>query len=129
MAGWRIAPVLASIGGPFIVTGGLLWLVGDAYRPDPEHLVFIYLVPTSLMAMIYGSASSILASTLSALCAMFFLYPPRYSFFVEQPNDIVELVLFLLLAFLQSKFIGGLADDKAVEIRRQDRASSSSTRK
>ncbi len=115
----RLAPMLASIGGPLLATGPLL-LINEGSAPEPEHLVFIYLVPASLVAMIYGSASSVVASTLSAICAAFFLYQPRFSFLIEKPTDIAELILFVALAVAQSKFIGRLVEDKSIETRRQD---------
>jgi K+-sensing histidine kinase KdpD len=116
----KFAPVLASVGGPLLATAPLLLLSEDS-APKPEHLVFIYLVPASLVAMIYGSATSIVASTISAICAAFFLYRPRFSFLIEKPTDLAELVLFFMLALAQSTFIGRLVHDKSIESRRQDR--------
>lgn len=113
----RLAPVLASLGGPLLATAPLL-LLKEGSGPEPEHLVFIYLVPASLIAMIYGSASSVLAAAISAVCAAFFLYPPRFSFLIEKPIQIAELMLFLVLALAQCKFIAWLVKDETVEMRR-----------
>lgn len=113
----RLAPLVASIGGPLLATLPLL-LLSEESTPEPEHLVFIYLVPASLIAIVYGSASSIIAATISALCAAFFLYQPRFSFLIERPTEIAELILFFALALAQSKFIGWLVRDRTVETRR-----------
>lgn len=113
----RLTPMFVSIGGPLLATAPLL-LLSEGSGPEPEHLVFIYLVPASLIAMVYGSASSIVASTISAVCAAFFLYQPRFSFLIDKPTEIAELVLFFILALAQSKFVGWLVHDRTVETRR-----------
>jgi two-component system sensor histidine kinase KdpD len=113
----RFAPVLASFGGPLLATAPLM-LLDDGSGPEPEHLVFIYLVPASLIAIVYGSASSIVAATVSALCATFFLYHPRFSFIISKPTEIAELLLFFVLALAQTAFIGRLVHDRSVERRR-----------
>ncbi len=113
----RLAPVLVSFGGPLLATAPLM-LLDDGSGPEPEHLVFIYLVPASLIAIVYGSAISVIASTVSAICAAFFLYRSRLSFLIESPTEIGELILFFVLALAQSLFIGRLVHDRTINTRR-----------
>jgi K+-sensing histidine kinase KdpD len=48
---------------------------------DAEALVFIYLLPTVVMAMHYGSTVAVLTSFASALAAAYFFFPPKFSLF------------------------------------------------
>jgi hypothetical protein len=42
------------------------------------------------------------------------LYPPDYSFSIDDPLQIAELSFFCMLAVSTSQFVGGLADDERV---------------
>jgi K+-sensing histidine kinase KdpD len=84
-----------------------------------DHLVFIYLVPTSLIAIRYGSLSAMCVIIASSIAAAYFLYAPRFSFLVESPLDLLELTLFCLLALLASQVVSGFANDSDVAARRQ----------
>ena len=49
---------------------------------DAEALVFIYLLPTVVIAMHYGSTVAVLTSFASALAAAYFFFPPKFSFYI-----------------------------------------------
>ena len=51
-----------------------------------HHLVFFYLFPTALVAMIYGSVLSMLCAIAATLLATFFLYDPIFGFYVSDPR-------------------------------------------
>jgi len=55
----------------------------------------------------------------SSLAAAYFLYAPRFSFAIANRLEILELVLFSLLALLASQVIAGFAKDGGVEKRRR----------
>jgi K+-sensing histidine kinase KdpD len=69
-------------------------------RVNHQHLIFLYLVPTSWIAIRYGSLSAMCVIIASSIAAAYFLYPPRLSLAVEDPLDLLELALFCLLALL-----------------------------
>ena len=94
-----------------------LWLMQP--QVDRQHLIFIYLVPTSLVAIRYGSLSAMCVTIASSFVAAFLLYAPYFSFLVASPLDLLELGLFCLLALLASQVVSGFASDGDVARRRQ----------
>src|SRR5262249_12966822 len=86
----------------------VLWAIHAELRP--EHLIFGYLMPTTFIAVRYGSMTAMLASIACSLCAAFFLYPPQFSFYIADPLNIIELGLFLMLCLATTYFVGRLAD-------------------
>ena len=64
----------------------------------PQHLVFFYLLPMALVAILYGSLPAMLCAVAATACAAFFLYDPVYSFAVANPVELGELVCFTGLA-------------------------------
>ncbi len=93
-----------------------LWAMQPTLQQD--HLIFIYLVPTALIAIRYGSISAMGVIIASSLAAAYFLYGPPFSFEVGNKLELVELVLFGMLALLASQVVSGFANDSDVEKRR-----------
>jgi two-component system, OmpR family, sensor histidine kinase KdpD len=102
------------------LTTVLLWPF-DA-QLNHHHLIFIYLMPASLVAIRYGSISAMCVTIASSLAATYFLYAPRFSFQIANPLDVLELVLFCLLALLASQVVSGFANDDEVARRRRQPA-------
>ena len=73
-----------------------------------QHLVFFYLAPTALVAILYGSVLSMLCAIAATLVAAFFLYDPIYSFYVSDPREVGELILFALVGLLGAKSMAAL---------------------
>jgi two-component system, OmpR family, sensor histidine kinase KdpD len=69
----------------------------------PQHLVFFYLLPTVLVAVLYGSGPAMLCAIAATACGAFFLYDPLYSFYVSKPVDMGELLFFAGLALIGAK--------------------------
>jgi K+-sensing histidine kinase KdpD len=111
-----IAPITASLALVSLTTA-LLWLVEARLKQD--HLVFIYFVPTALIAIRYGSIPTICVTIVSSFAAAYFLYPPQFSFLVASGLDLLELALFILLALLASQVVSGFANDREVAKRRR----------
>jgi K+-sensing histidine kinase KdpD len=84
-----------------------------------EHLIFIYFVPTTLIAIRYGSLSAMGVIIASSLAAAYFLYRPQFSFVVGSVLDLMELILFSMLALLASQVVSGFAKDTDIVRRRQ----------
>ena len=83
-----------------------------------DHLIFIYFVPTALIAIRYGSVPAMCVTIASTFAAAYLFYAPRFSFKVESPLDLFELTLFSLLGLLASQVVSGFAKDGEVEKRR-----------
>jgi K+-sensing histidine kinase KdpD len=80
----------------------VLWLVRQTLGAE-QHLVFFYLLPMVLVAILYGIPSAIICVTAASVCAAFFLYEPIYSFYVSNPLDLGELICFTGLALIGAK--------------------------
>src|SRR4029079_9379214 len=99
------------------LTTAFVWTIDAPLQHD--HLIFIYLVPTALIAIRYGSISAMCVAIFSTFAAAYFLYAPRFSFVVTSTLDLLELILFSLLALLASQVVSGFANDSDVEKRRE----------
>jgi K+-sensing histidine kinase KdpD len=110
-----VTPISVSL-GLVAITTALLWLVEA--RLQQQHLIFIYLVPTALIAIRYGSISAMGVMLACGFAAAYFLYPPRLSFLIDSPLDLMELGLFGLLALLACQVVAGFANDRNVQKRR-----------
>jgi K+-sensing histidine kinase KdpD len=111
-----VTPITVSL-ALVATTTGLLWLL--EVQLNQEHLIFIYFVPTALIAIRYGSISAMCVTLASSFAAAYFLYPPQFSFLINSPLDLLELGLFSLLALLASQVVSGFANDREVERRRE----------
>lgn len=98
-------------------TSVMLWLLRE--HITQHHLIFIYLVPTALIAIRYGSISAMGVTIVSSVGAAYFIYAPLYSFVIADRLEALELVLFCMLALLASQVVSGFADDRDVERRRR----------
>jgi K+-sensing histidine kinase KdpD len=104
----RAAPVVVPLVLVAITTGILFVL--DIYL-DPEHLIFGYLVPTTLIAIGYGSTAAMLTTIAGVVCAAYFLYPPTFSLYLTEPLHIAELVFFTVLAVAASQVVAKITSD------------------
>lgn len=67
----------------------------------------IYLIPVLIAAMWWGIWPAILAAVTGALAADFFFYPPLYTFWISDTQNIADLIVFLIVALVS----GNLAAD------------------
>lgn len=105
---WPVTALLTLIGA---ITA-LLWALQTP--PKHDHLIFVCLVPSALIAIRYGSVSAMGVTLASSLAAAYWIYAPRFSFLIADPLDIMELILFSLLALLASQVVSGFAADRTV---------------
>ena len=106
-----VSPLLEALSAVLLTSVVLL-----AVDPiiDAEALAFIYLLPTVVMAMHYGSTVAVLTSFASALAAAYFFFPPKFSFYIADPLNVAELGFFLLLAVIASKAVAVVTKDGRV---------------
>jgi K+-sensing histidine kinase KdpD len=106
-AGSRTAIVMSFLG--VLLTTTVLHAI-DSYL-TAQHLVLGYLLPTVLVAIYYGSSIAVFTSFASGLAAAYFLFPPKFSFYIADATHVAELGFFLLLASIASKAVSVLAED------------------
>lgn len=104
--GWQWAKPVAVSAALVALTTIVLWFA-DA-RLNHEHLIFLYLAPTALIAVLYGSVSAIGVMLASSAAAAYFFYPPRFSLQLAGPLEMLELALFCMLGLLASRVVAGL---------------------
>ena len=103
-----VVPVVVSIAAVLLTTLPLVTI--HSYLAT-EHLVLVYLLPTIFMAIYFGSIVAVLTSFASGLAAAYFLLPPQFSFYVDDPRHVAELGFTMLLAVIASKVVAALAHD------------------
>ena len=101
----RTAPIAVSVTIILTITAVLFYFKEAQHH---HHLVFLYLFPTALVAMIYGSVLSMLSAIFATLLAAFFLYDPIYSMYVSDPREVGELIVFASVGLIGAKCIAEL---------------------
>lgn len=99
-AGW--VATLLLVAGSTMIAATL-----DGEVPEGA-LGMIYLVPIVAAAVGFGPARAALAAALSFLAWNYLFLPPRYTFTIAGPQDVVGAVVFILVALLLAGTTGGL---------------------
>jgi K+-sensing histidine kinase KdpD len=73
--------------------------------------LIIFLIPVVICAIRWGLGSALVCVAASAAVADFFFLPPVYSFAISDPNQIVELALFLFVAIVTSNLAARLKNE------------------
>ncbi|MEI9924558.1 MAG: DUF4118 domain-containing protein [Bradyrhizobium sp.] len=101
----EVLPLLLSLACVGLVTAVLVFL--DQHVA--VNLVPIaYLIPVIIAATQWGIWPATLASIVSMASADFFFFPPIFSFQVEDPQEVVDLLLFLVVALVSSNLASRL---------------------
>jgi K+-sensing histidine kinase KdpD len=101
----NILPLLMSLMCVGLVTAALLLL--------DQHLALslgpiAYLIPVIIAATQWGIWPATLASIASTGAIDFFFTTPRYSFWMDDPHEVVDLMLFLVVALVSSNLASRL---------------------
>jgi len=94
-----------------IVVTAILWWVKVALPGALHHPVFFYLLPTAVLALVYGVIDGALFAVAAFVCSTFFLYDPIYSFRVSSVHALGELFWFLVVALVGVKCVVELRRD------------------
>ena len=78
-----------------------------------------YLIPVIVAATQWGIWPATLASIASMAAADFFFFPPIYSFQVEDPQEAIDLLLFLVVALVSSNLASRLRRETETLRRRE----------
>lgn len=83
---------LAIVALVTIVIVGLIQVTGLS------HGSIIYLIPVIVAAVRWGIAPALAAAFAGAGASAFFFYPPIYSFHIDDPQEVLDLTLFIIVA-------------------------------
>ncbi len=98
---------------PIVATLALVWLatislvVINSFVPL-DLVPLIYMLPVVLAATQWGLVPGLVAAVTGAAAADFFFYPPLYSFWLQNPQDVIDLLLYLLVATVASNLAARL---------------------
>jgi two-component system sensor histidine kinase KdpD len=82
------------------VTAGLVVLKYSTDLKEIEHLsLLMYLAVVVSAATRWGPLPAIITALASGAAQAFFFYPPDFSFKVDDPHNVLHLMVFLLVAF------------------------------
>ena len=111
-----VLPLLMSLLGVGLVTAPLL-LLNEAVAANLVPVA--YLIPVVIAATRWGIWPALLASISSMAAADFFFFPPLYSFQVEDPQEVIDLLLFLVVALISSNLASRLRNETEALRRRE----------
>jgi len=114
--GFRFACYVRSVAWPIIKTLALVGLTTIVYFAIDSYglLNFVpvaYLIPVVIAATRWGFLPAFVASIAGFLAADYFFDPPYYSFAVQDPQQIVDLLLFLFVALVTSNLAARLKSE------------------
>jgi two-component system, OmpR family, sensor histidine kinase KdpD len=122
--GARFADFVTANGTQIVSTLALVWLatIGLVVVNSfvPLNLVpLVYMLPVVVAATQWGIVPGLVAAVTGAAAADFFFYPPLYSFWMQNPQDVVDLLLYLLVAIVTSNLAARLKVEAANLSRRE----------
>jgi len=88
---------LGLVGVLTAVLFALVWGVGLS------HGSAAYLIPVVIAATRWGIVSAVVAAICGVLASAFFFYPPLYSFRITDPQEVLNLILFIFVAVVVSQ--------------------------
>ncbi len=103
--GWE--SLLAGLAGAALATL-VAWPIDSFGLVAPTSLVVIYMVAVLLVGARYGLWPAVVTSVLCFLAHNWFYTGPRFSFTIQQPEDVVGIVLFLMGAIVTGTLAGRL---------------------
>jgi K+-sensing histidine kinase KdpD len=99
--------------GAFVICFGVVLLTTSVlctidYVKPTRHLMLGYLLLTIFVAIFFGGILALLTTLGCGLTAAYFLLPPQFSFYVDDPAHMNELSFTILLAVLAVTCVVGL---------------------
>jgi K+-sensing histidine kinase KdpD len=101
----NVPPLLMSLACVGLVTAALLLL---DHKLALNLVPVAYLIPVIIAATQWGIWPATLASVAGTGAADFFFLPPLYSFEIDDPQEAVDLLLFLVVALVSSNLASRL---------------------
>lgn len=97
--------ILLTLGLVAIVTAGIfgfVWYVGLTRG------TVVYLVPVLIAAIRWGLIAALFASVFGVLASAFFFFPPLYTLEIRDPQEIINLLLYIIVAVVVSQLASRL---------------------
>jgi two-component system sensor histidine kinase KdpD len=92
-----VLTTLGLVGALTAVLFAFVWEIGLA------HGSVVYLVPVVIAATRWGIVSAIVAAICGVVASAFFFYEPLYSFRIKDPQEVIDLILFIFVAVVVSQ--------------------------
>ena len=92
--------VFMTLGLVAILTAVLFGLV---WGIDLAHGSVVFLIPVVIAATRWGIVSAVVAAICGVLASAFFFYEPVYSFRIKDPQEVIDLILFIFVAVAVSQ--------------------------
>jgi two-component system, OmpR family, sensor histidine kinase KdpD len=108
---WPIAAALALVAATTVAIYGLIAAFGL------KHGAIIYLIPVTFAATRWGLVPALVAAVAGSLSAEYFFYEPTFSFAITDPQEVVDLVLYIVVAVVTSPLAA--SQKRQAEIARQ----------
>jgi K+-sensing histidine kinase KdpD len=110
---------------PAVAALALVWLATIALVVIKQFAAFdpitlIYMLPVVVAATQWGIVPAIIAAVAGAAAADFFFFPPLYTFWIRDPQNIVDLILFLVVAVVTGDLAARLKKE-AVSLSRREK--------
>jgi len=68
-----------------------------------EHVTIVYVIPVLIAAIRWSILSAVIAAIAGVAASAFFFYPPLFDLRVHDPDQIIDLVLFVVVAVVTGK--------------------------
>jgi len=108
--------LLLTLGLVGLVTIGIfvfIWQVGLTRG------TIAYLIPVLIAAIRWGMIAALFASACGVVASAFFFFPPLYSFRITDPQEVINLLLYLLVAVTVSQLASRLQRELELSRRRE----------
>lgn len=116
----RVRQDVRGIGMAVLMVAGLtVIMIGLIEEAGLTHGSVLYLIPVMLAAARWGVLPALAAAVTGGLAAAFFFYPPRYSFYIRDPQEVVDLTLFVIVALITSQLASRLKQQLELARRRE----------
>lgn len=95
---WPIHQALGALYA-LIIVGIVTALIGATllvYRV--EHVTILYLIPVLVAALFWGIIPAVIAAVAGVAAPAYFFYPPIFDFRVQNHDQLIDLVLFVIVA-------------------------------
>jgi K+-sensing histidine kinase KdpD len=117
LAAGQAMPLGATLALVWLATVGLVVI---NYFVPFNLVTLIYMLPVVVAATQWGLGPGIVAAVAGAAAADFFFFPPLYTFWIRDPQNVVDLILFLLIAVVTSNLAARLKNE-AVALQRREK--------
>jgi two-component system sensor histidine kinase KdpD len=91
----QLPGVLITLGLVACLTAVLFLLVWESGLARGS---IAYLIPVVIAATRWGIVPALVAAGCGVFASAFFFYPPAYSFRVKEPQEVIDLILFIFVA-------------------------------